>query len=95
MDAIDSVINDRLIVSPIAGRTVVESSSAVRGMLPISGRTPRGALTMQLVDSRGRVVADLATYSGSSVQLSLLTGATRLQITLPGANTPMAVAGVR
>lgn len=86
---IESVRGEILRVHPLQTHTFVDSLGGLRGTTrPSSGVRLRGALQMDIVDSRGRVLAELATYDGSAVQ-STGTRGTRIDITIPSIATPV------
>jgi hypothetical protein len=93
---IESVRDDVLRVTPLQGRSIADSISGMRGTLRLNaaGTRMRGALQMDIVDTRGRVLAELATYDGASVNTIGTTG-TRLEITVPNVNSAMLVRGVQ
>lgn len=87
-----SAVRGELVVAPLASRTVVDSAQAFRAALTLpSGRRPAGALRLEVVDTRGRVISDLATYVPSTVRLGTLSG-TALRVTLPSGTASLAVA---
>lgn len=89
-----SVDRDELLVAPLAGRTAGDSVQAFRAALTLpSGRRPSGALRLELVDSRGRVVMDVSTYLPSNVRTGALTG-TRVLVKLPSASGALDVSTV-
>lgn len=88
-----SAVRGELVVAPLVSRTVLDSAQAFRAALTLpSGRRPVGALRLEVVDTRGRVISDLATYVPSTVRLGTLSG-TALRVTLPSGTASLAVSG--
>jgi len=79
-----SIERDEILVAPLASRSIFDSAQAFR--------RPMGAVRLEIVDRRGRVIADVATYAPSNLRLGSMSG-NRLVVTLPrGSAGPSVVA---
>lgn len=94
---ITEAVRDTIVVEAMTGRSLTDTSLALRAQLPLAGgRYPRGLMKVTVVDARsGRQVHDLATYVPWASTYRGLSSASRLSLALPRGTGALGITAIR